>query len=184
MQVRAHAVEVLQRTDDEELLYYLLQLVQALRYESSHDSRLARFIVGRAARNPVIGVYLHWYLYPEWEDPLFGPRAAHVHKAFQAAAQVGVPVSQPSPQQLPSRLARACCFRCKSPPQLLICILLQPAAPRGAALRTTFLRGICILVCISHSGVLPDACQQSMQGQPSQPATAWWGCFAVHFLED
>ena len=65
-------MEVLQRTDDEELLYYLLQLVQALRYESSHDSRLARFIVGRAARNPVIGVYLHWYLYPEWEDPLSG----------------------------------------------------------------------------------------------------------------
>ena len=29
MQVRAHALEVLQKTDDEELLYYLLQLVQA-----------------------------------------------------------------------------------------------------------------------------------------------------------
>jgi hypothetical protein len=28
VQVRAHAVEVLQKTEDEELLYYLLQLVQ------------------------------------------------------------------------------------------------------------------------------------------------------------
>ena len=28
LQVRGHAVEVLQKTDDEELLYYLLQLVQ------------------------------------------------------------------------------------------------------------------------------------------------------------
>jgi hypothetical protein len=28
VQVRSYAVEVLQKTDDEELLYYLLQLVQ------------------------------------------------------------------------------------------------------------------------------------------------------------
>jgi hypothetical protein len=28
VQVRGHAVSVLQKTDDEELLYYLLQLVQ------------------------------------------------------------------------------------------------------------------------------------------------------------
>lgn len=28
LQVRGHAVEVLQKTEDEELLYYLLQLVQ------------------------------------------------------------------------------------------------------------------------------------------------------------
>jgi hypothetical protein len=28
---------------------------------------------------------LHWYLYTEWEDPGFGPRAERVHRAFQEA---------------------------------------------------------------------------------------------------
>ena len=60
MQVRGHAVEVLQRTQDEELLYYLLQLVQALRYEATTHSRLSAFLVSRATRNSVIGTLLHW----------------------------------------------------------------------------------------------------------------------------
>ena len=60
VQVRSHAVEVLQRTDDEELLYYLLQLVQALRYEAETDSRLAKFLIERATKNGVMGTLLHW----------------------------------------------------------------------------------------------------------------------------
>ncbi|KAK9811578.1 hypothetical protein WJX72_006428 [[Myrmecia] bisecta] len=90
-EVRAHAVEVLQRTDDEELLYYLLQLVQALRYESSEASRLARFLIARAGRNPIMGIFLHWHLYTEWEDPTFGARAEYVHKMFQEAQSYGGP---------------------------------------------------------------------------------------------
>lgn len=58
--MRGYAVEVLKRTDDEELRYYLLQLVQALRYEVVDNSKLATFIVERASKNPVIGVLLHW----------------------------------------------------------------------------------------------------------------------------
>jgi hypothetical protein len=61
-QVRAHAVEVLKRTDDEELLYYLLQLVQALRYEASNESPLASFLVQRAHANPNLAIFLHWYV--------------------------------------------------------------------------------------------------------------------------
>ena len=60
MQVRAHAVEVLKRADDEELRYYLLPLVQALRYEPSDDSRLARFLVSRATSNMALGIPFHW----------------------------------------------------------------------------------------------------------------------------
>jgi hypothetical protein len=45
-EVRSHAVATLQRHDDEELQYYLLQLVQALRYESADLSRLARWAAG------------------------------------------------------------------------------------------------------------------------------------------
>ena len=59
-QVRAHAVSVLQQKDDDELLCYLLQLVQALRYESSDASRLSRFLVGRGTSNPHFAVMLHW----------------------------------------------------------------------------------------------------------------------------
>ena len=88
LQVRAHAVEVLGRAGDEELCQYLLQLVQALRYEAAADSRLSRFLVSRAAGNPVMGIRLHWYLYTEFQDPIFGSRASAVHGAFQAATTV------------------------------------------------------------------------------------------------
>jgi hypothetical protein len=64
-QVRAHAVEVLRRTEDEELLGYALQLVQALRYEASHASPLAAFLVGRAARSATLAIFLHWRAPPQ-----------------------------------------------------------------------------------------------------------------------
>ncbi len=57
-------MEVLKRADDEELRYYLLPLVQALRYEPSDDSRLARFLVSRATRDIALGVPLHWCVSP------------------------------------------------------------------------------------------------------------------------
>mmetsp|Transcript_623 Transcript_623/g.1491 ORF Transcript_623/g.1491 Transcript_623/m.1491 type:complete len:866 (+) Transcript_623:255-2852(+) len=84
-EVRSHAVGVLSRAEDDELQYYLLQLVQALRFEATDDSRLARFLIARAVRNPDIGIYLHWYLFTEWEDPLFGPRASKTHEHFVQA---------------------------------------------------------------------------------------------------
>lgn len=46
-QVRAYAVSVLERADDEELQCYLLQLVQALRFERSDTSRLCQFLIQR-----------------------------------------------------------------------------------------------------------------------------------------
>lgn len=41
---------------------YLLQLVQALKYEevSAPSSRLADFLIGRAVRNHVLGNFLYW----------------------------------------------------------------------------------------------------------------------------
>ncbi|KAF2292760.1 hypothetical protein GH714_027903 [Hevea brasiliensis] len=46
-EVRAYAVSVFERADDEELQCYLLQLVQALRFERSNKSRLTQFLVQR-----------------------------------------------------------------------------------------------------------------------------------------
>eukprot|EP00878_Enallax_costatus_P036478 GHUV01040968.1.p1 GENE.GHUV01040968.1~~GHUV01040968.1.p1 ORF type:complete len:502 (+),score=176.25 GHUV01040968.1:517-2022(+) len=92
-EVRAHAVATLQTNEDDELLYYLLQLVQALRFEASDNSRLARFLVNRAARNPAFATFLHWYLFTEWEDQEFGSRASAVHgalvNALSAAGKLG-----------------------------------------------------------------------------------------------
>ncbi len=75
--VRAFAVQRLRKADDNELLLYLLQLVQALKYEhispqegheATHDSSLARFLISRAAENFVLGNYFYWYLMVECDD--------------------------------------------------------------------------------------------------------------------
>ncbi|EAW12759.1 phosphatidylinositol 3-kinase VPS34 [Aspergillus clavatus NRRL 1] len=83
--VRSYAVERLRKADDEELLLYLLQLVQALKYEESsrdetedvaHDSSLANFLISRAANNFKLGNYLHWYLMVECDDTSPGTLSA------------------------------------------------------------------------------------------------------------
>ncbi|KAI0774997.1 atypical/PIKK/PI3K protein kinase [Trametes elegans] len=79
--VRAYAVKQLSRAYDDELHLYLLQLVQALKFESTasdqrssrsttsavsyDDSGLADFLITRAVRNPVLGNRFHWYLMVE-----------------------------------------------------------------------------------------------------------------------
>lgn len=75
--VRAYAVKRLHKADDHELLLYLLQLVQALKFEhispessldAQHDSSLARFLISRAANNFMLGNYFYWYLMVECDD--------------------------------------------------------------------------------------------------------------------
>ncbi|KAK3330888.1 kinase-like domain-containing protein [Apodospora peruviana] len=75
--VRAFAVERLRKADDNELLLYLLQLVQALKYEhispeSGHevaqDSSLARFLIARAVNSFVLGNNFWWYVMVECDD--------------------------------------------------------------------------------------------------------------------
>ncbi|KAG8747309.1 Phosphatidylinositol (PI) 3-kinase [Ceratobasidium sp. 414] len=77
--VRSFAVKQLKRADDDELLLYLLQLVQALRFESPlssstrhRDSGLADFLIERGVANPVLGNRLNWYLMVEVQDKMVG----------------------------------------------------------------------------------------------------------------
>ncbi|KAG6809881.1 hypothetical protein H0H92_014299 [Tricholoma furcatifolium] len=77
--VRAFAVKQLTRADDDELLLYLLQLVQALKFESAvseqrtartsaisyDDSGLGDFLIARGVTNQVLGNRLYWYLMVE-----------------------------------------------------------------------------------------------------------------------
>ncbi|KAG8893971.1 Phosphatidylinositol (PI) 3-kinase, partial [Tulasnella sp. 417] len=88
---------------EQELFLYLLQLVQALRFEnvagdnrtargganggtstpaSKEDSALAEFLVERGVRSPILGNRLHWYLMVEVEDKVNGRMYAKVAFKF------------------------------------------------------------------------------------------------------
>jgi hypothetical protein len=61
--VRTFAVDCLHAFSDEELVMYMLQLIQALIFEPFHDSALARFLMERALRNRTqVGNSLYWHL--------------------------------------------------------------------------------------------------------------------------
>jgi phosphatidylinositol 3-kinase len=73
--VRAYAVDRLRKADDNELQLYLLQLVQALKFETHEadseglsSSSLAKFLIDRAAGNFNLGNFLHWFLMVECDD--------------------------------------------------------------------------------------------------------------------
>jgi len=92
--VRRYAVDRLRKADDEELLLYLLQLVQALKYEpelklsedvvSSLDSSLAGFLLVRSAANFKLGNYFHWYLMVELDDRSDQDPLAQRHRKLYA----------------------------------------------------------------------------------------------------
>jgi phosphatidylinositol 3-kinase len=76
-EVRTFAVNRLRKADDDELLLYLLQLVQALKFEcispestqdATENSSLANFLISRATNNFMLGNYFHWYLMVECDD--------------------------------------------------------------------------------------------------------------------
>lgn len=75
--VREYAVGVLKLLDDEDLRLYSLQLVQCLKYESYHDSPLARFLMERSIHSPYqIGHSVYWHLKAEVHDPTCTERFA------------------------------------------------------------------------------------------------------------
>ncbi len=90
-EVRKYAVDRLRKADDDELLLYLLQLVQALRFErispestqdATENSSLAKFLISRATHNFMLGNYFHWYLMVECDDQSEEQGAAESRKLF------------------------------------------------------------------------------------------------------
>uniref|UniRef100_A0A8C7F0Q1 Phosphatidylinositol 4,5-bisphosphate 3-kinase catalytic subunit gamma isoform n=1 Tax=Oncorhynchus kisutch TaxID=8019 RepID=A0A8C7F0Q1_ONCKI len=63
--VRSMAVRKLETLGNDDVLRYLLQLVQAVKFEPYHDSALARFLLKRALRSKRIGHFLFWFLRSE-----------------------------------------------------------------------------------------------------------------------
>jgi hypothetical protein len=96
--VRAYAIDTLASAPDEELNLYLLQLVQALKFENIQEtsvnhqvgststkkkSSLATFLIGRAARNVELANFLYWYIKVELQDPAHGARYREIFAELQ-----------------------------------------------------------------------------------------------------
>eukprot|EP00808_Paulinella_micropora_P001594 g58755.t1 len=81
--VRQYAVRQLQRADDEELSCYLLQLVQALRYEqNAATGPLFALLIYRCTTSYNLTNFLHWFLVVEKSDPKAGAIFAELHDKF------------------------------------------------------------------------------------------------------
>ncbi|KAJ1888210.1 Phosphatidylinositol (PI) 3-kinase [Kickxella alabastrina] len=84
--VRSYAVSQLRKAKDDELIMYLLQLVQAIKFEylnstmaqgaetsavvsaNAAESSLVGFLIERALKNRTLGNFFYWYLMVECDD--------------------------------------------------------------------------------------------------------------------
>ncbi|KAG7519418.1 phosphatidylinositol 4,5-bisphosphate 3-kinase catalytic subunit gamma isoform-like [Solea senegalensis] len=81
--VRRLAVKRLESLSNDEVLRYLLQLVQTLKVEPYHDSFLARYLIQRALRSKRIGHFFFWYVRSEVAGcPYFRQRMAVILEAY------------------------------------------------------------------------------------------------------
>jgi len=81
--VRDFAVDCLREgLKDFELLDYLLQLVQVIKYEPYHDNSLSRFLLERALINPTVGHNFFWYLKSEMHVPEISERYGLLLEAY------------------------------------------------------------------------------------------------------
>nr|XP_032513943.1 phosphatidylinositol 4,5-bisphosphate 3-kinase catalytic subunit delta isoform [Danaus plexippus plexippus] len=85
--VRSFAVNCLAKISDEDLLLYLLQLVQALKHESYLMCDLSVFLLQRAFNNMTIGHYLFWHLRSEMHVPSVSVRFGLVLEAYCRGCQ-------------------------------------------------------------------------------------------------
>lgn len=76
-------MSVFEKADDSVLVDYLLQIVQALRYEKDmRTCKLADFLIKRAIHSFDVAHYLHWYLTIESEDREYGDMYRSLHTRF------------------------------------------------------------------------------------------------------
>jgi phosphatidylinositol 3-kinase len=84
-EVRRYAVEQLDRASDDELESYLLQLVQALRFEESLPSPLSEFLQRRATGRFSLCNLFYWYVSVEMEEPRFAQVRSEFMRALAAS---------------------------------------------------------------------------------------------------
>lgn len=112
IRVRAYAVKQLARADTNELALYLLQLVQALRFEqgSEESSGLQELLFERAAADEGVGTTLYWYIRTECETseqfrPVETALWAHLERS-------GSPLAETLPRQI--QLVETLSLHCKA----------------------------------------------------------------------
>ncbi|XP_030275626.1 phosphatidylinositol 4-phosphate 3-kinase C2 domain-containing subunit beta [Sparus aurata] len=81
-ELRRTAVQWMDSISDPELLDFLPQLVQALKYECYLDSSLVRFLLRRAIADVRIAHYLFWLLKDNLQDSQFSARYQHLLAAL------------------------------------------------------------------------------------------------------
>jgi phosphatidylinositol-4,5-bisphosphate 3-kinase catalytic subunit alpha/beta/delta len=77
---------------DEELLSYLLQLLQAIKHESYVYSDLVIFLLERALKNQRIGHFLFWHLRSEMHLPYIQVRFGLILEAYLKGCQAHIPL--------------------------------------------------------------------------------------------
>ena len=87
--VRNYAIKCLEKANDDDLQLYLLQLVEAIKFENigekgAYESPLVEFLVKRAVKNRILGNDLHWYLMCECDDQVHGKTFAKVSYHFMS----------------------------------------------------------------------------------------------------
>uniref|UniRef100_A0A0P4WF28 Phosphatidylinositol-4,5-bisphosphate 3-kinase n=2 Tax=Scylla olivacea TaxID=85551 RepID=A0A0P4WF28_SCYOL len=80
--VRSYAIECLTHISDDDLLLYLLQLVQAIKHENHLYCHLVEFLLNRALRNMRIGHYFFWHLRSEMHVPSVSIRFGLILEAY------------------------------------------------------------------------------------------------------
>uniref|UniRef100_A0A672I641 phosphatidylinositol-4,5-bisphosphate 3-kinase n=1 Tax=Salarias fasciatus TaxID=181472 RepID=A0A672I641_SALFA len=80
--VRSFTIRCLRKLSDGELLQYLIQLVQVLKYESYLDCDLTTFLLERALSNKRIGHFLFWHLRSEIHVASVGLRFGLILEAY------------------------------------------------------------------------------------------------------
>lgn len=90
--VRSFAVDCLGNVSDEDLLLYLLQLVQAIKHEMYLECDLVKFLIRRALFNQKIGHYLFWHLKSEMQVPSVTIRFGLILEAYCRGSQEHMPV--------------------------------------------------------------------------------------------
>ncbi|KAG5883732.1 hypothetical protein JTB14_024233 [Gonioctena quinquepunctata] len=93
-EVRKFAVECLVDVSDDDLLLYLLQLVQALKHELYLECDLVILLIKRAFSNQHIGHYLFWHLRSEMQVPAVSVRFGLILEAYCRGTQEHMVVLQ------------------------------------------------------------------------------------------
>eukprot|EP01125_Pyxidicula_operculata_P015695 TRINITY_DN5353_c0_g2_i4.p1 TRINITY_DN5353_c0_g2~~TRINITY_DN5353_c0_g2_i4.p1 ORF type:complete len:672 (-),score=156.65 TRINITY_DN5353_c0_g2_i4:251-2266(-) len=80
--VRSYAVNALDKLPNEEILDYLLQLVQVIKYEPHHNSHLVQFLIRRAFDSRNIAHTFFWYLKAEMHVEEIAERYGLILEAY------------------------------------------------------------------------------------------------------